>query len=239
MRIKWKSNWNSIENQMRLNWNSNENQLKVKRKSIENQLKIKWNSNETQMKLNGNQLKLMNNQLKINRNPIEKIKWTSNEHQSKINRKSIENQIENPIETVEMKVIQLKADRRITNHPTFHEHLLGLLGKPGHNKIASSDAHLVFIRVSFDFELINPLISIGFPFSFFEISLIFHEVSKLESKESRNKLARAVRNIFHIVFSWFFSKKLLTNWRAQRGKIFKYIIDLSWFFFKNSWCGNF
>ena len=52
-------------------------------------------------------------------------------NQSKINRTTSENQIENPIETVEMKVIQLKADRRISSNPTFQAHLLGLLGKTG------------------------------------------------------------------------------------------------------------
>ena len=35
----------------------------------------------------------------------------------------------------------------------------------------------VHIKVSFDFEFINPLISIGFPFSFSEISLNFHAIS--------------------------------------------------------------
>ena len=49
----------------------------------------------------------------------------------RLNSVGFENQIDNPIETVVMKVIQLKADRRIISHPTFQAHLLGLLGKTG------------------------------------------------------------------------------------------------------------
>ena len=58
---------------------------------------------------------------------------------------------------------------------------------------------------SFDFELIiNPLIAVGLPFLFSEISLIFRAVSW----ETRNKLARAARNVFEYitVFSWFLKK---------------------------------
>ena len=50
-----------------------------------------------------------------------------------------------------------------------------------------------------------------------------------------NILARAAQKILNISTIFHnFTKKFSINWRAQRGKFFEYIIDLSGFFFRNS-----
>ena len=75
------------------------------------------------------QLKLMNYQLKI--------KWNSNETQMNINWKYLKF---DPVLDLrdQNKDLSKEDDRRITDHPTFQAHLLGLLGKTGKKMIWKS-----------------------------------------------------------------------------------------------------